>query len=146
MSEKIGIRPCVILIENKKVLCVRYCSKKEEFYLFPGGGIEKGETIEEAAIREMEEETGIKVEIEKLAYVNDWIQDKANNLRVVNMFFIGKRISGKELFGEKDGGKVKDIEWIPLNKFRNKDFRPKIIADRLSSDHEEGFLQSAYFN
>ena len=44
MAEKIGIRPCVILVENEKVLCVKY-SSKNDFYLFPGGGIEKGETI-----------------------------------------------------------------------------------------------------
>ena len=36
-AEKIGIRPCTVIIEDKKVLVI-HCNYEEEFYLFPGGG------------------------------------------------------------------------------------------------------------
>lgn len=40
-----------------------------EYYVFPGGGLEEGETLEEGVAREILEEFGIVVEVlEKIAY------------------------------------------------------------------------------
>lgn len=145
-AEKIGIRPCIILIEKGKVLCIHCKYGNEEFYLFPGGGVEAGETIAECAAREMLEETGLKVKIGKIAYVNDWIKDKSTNERVLNLFFLGKVVGGKIVQGEKDGGKVKKIEWIDLDEFKKIDFRPEFIAKRLKEDHKRDFPEVPYFN
>jgi 8-oxo-dGTP pyrophosphatase MutT (NUDIX family) len=71
MAEPINVRPCVILIEKEKVLCIESKYGNEEFLLFPGGGIEIGETIQETAIREMLEETGLNVKLTKVAYIDD---------------------------------------------------------------------------
>ncbi len=141
----VGIRPCVILLQDNKVLCVLSKYNNEEYYLFPGGGIEAGETLVECAIRETEEETGLKTDIVKLVYINEWIKDRATNERVINMFFLGKIKGGEIIQGEKDGGKVKKIEWIELDKFSKLDFRPKFIAKRLKEDYAKGFPETVYF-
>ena len=141
----INIRPCAVLIENGSVLCIRV-KYDEEFYLFPGGGVESGETLSECVVREMKEETGLDVAVEKLVYVNDWIANKETNDRVMNMFFLVKRTGGEILQGEKDGGKVKHIEWVPLDRFEEIDFRPKTIALRLKKDYEKDFCKVPYFN
>ncbi len=40
-----------------------------EYYVFPGGGLEEGETLEQGVVREILEEFGINVEvIEQIAY------------------------------------------------------------------------------
>lgn len=40
-----------------------------EYYVFPGGGLEEGETLEQGVVREIIEEFGINVEvIEQIAY------------------------------------------------------------------------------
>ena len=143
-AEKIGVRPCAVLIENKKVLVI-HCNYGEEFYLFPGGGVEPGETIEECVIRETYEETGIKTKILRLIYVNDYIEDRKTNKRVLNLFFLAKRIGGRIQQGEKDKGKVKKVEWIDLDNFSEIDFRPEYISKNLRKDYKEGFPKVPYF-
>lgn len=53
---------CFLIQEDKVVaICYKSGNKKEGYYDIPGGKIEEGETAEQAAIREMKEETGIEV-------------------------------------------------------------------------------------
>ena len=56
-------RSVAIVIRNGKILMERLCYKDanngKEFFSVPGGGIEEGETPEQAAIRELKEECGL---------------------------------------------------------------------------------------
>ena len=58
-------RSSVIIIQNKKVLLMKRVKEGRMYYVFPGGGIEIGETPEEAAKREAFEELGVEVKIIK---------------------------------------------------------------------------------
>lgn len=50
----------LIINKNKEFILVNLTSFEEKFFAIPGGGIEKGENLEEAAYREIQEELGIK--------------------------------------------------------------------------------------
>jgi ADP-ribose pyrophosphatase YjhB (NUDIX family) len=63
------LRACGILIENGKVLMVR--NKRDPYYYSLGGGVLHGEDIETAAIREVFEETGCVLEIDRLAFIHE---------------------------------------------------------------------------
>lgn len=52
-----------IIMDNNKILLIY--SEKNGDYKLPGGGVEEGETYEEALIREVEEEAGVRVSINK---------------------------------------------------------------------------------
>ncbi len=58
---ELTFRPSVyaVIIKDDRV----FLSKQWDGYDFPGGGIELGETIEEALIREVKEETGMDVRV-----------------------------------------------------------------------------------
>lgn len=61
-TEKPGISAAIIVSEGRVLMVRRAVGEGELLWQFPAGGIEPGETPEEAAVRETLEETGLKVE------------------------------------------------------------------------------------
>jgi 8-oxo-dGTP pyrophosphatase MutT (NUDIX family) len=70
-KEKFFFRPSAygLIIQRGKILTLT--NKSNGKIWFPGGGIEVGEKIEDGLHREIKEETGIDVEIQKLIFVKE---------------------------------------------------------------------------
>jgi 8-oxo-dGTP pyrophosphatase MutT (NUDIX family) len=60
------IRAGVVLIEDAKVALIERYRSGLHYFVFPGGGVHEGETLEQAAVREMEEETGLRVSVKRI--------------------------------------------------------------------------------
>jgi mutator protein MutT len=132
MSEKIGIRPATIVIQENKILLVHSKYNDKEFFLFPGGGMEFGETIEQTAIRETLEETGVKVKIKDIFHINEYINNKDWNERSISIFFLAE----VEEIGEpltNDSGKIKDIVWIDIKDLNKYDVKPSRMIELLQN-------------
>jgi 8-oxo-dGTP pyrophosphatase MutT (NUDIX family) len=67
MQETYPRRGAIILVEGGRVALIRRVNARGVYYLFPGGGVEEGETPEESAAREAMEELGLNVEVLGLA-------------------------------------------------------------------------------
>lgn len=64
------IRAGIVLIKEHKVALIERYRAGFHYYIFPGGGVYEGESVEQAAIREAMEELGIEVAIrQKVANV-----------------------------------------------------------------------------
>ena len=87
-----GLR-VVILDKENRILMVKQHHDEKDIWMVPGGGIEEGESSMAAAVREMKEETGLDVEIDRLIWHTEEVS--ARGQRFVN-FFMG-RIKGGEL-------------------------------------------------
>lgn len=77
----------VILDEEKNILLVKSTYNRFHPWGLPGGGLEYGEHPEEAVIREVWEETGLRVCVEKLLLINTLRPDR------VGMYYLC-RITG----------------------------------------------------
>ena len=55
--QTIGVR--IFLIKNQQILLVKHTYSHQWF--LPGGGLKKGETLEQAIRRELTEELGVKI-------------------------------------------------------------------------------------
>ena len=77
-------RAQALVIKNDKILLVKHRMRGREFYCLPGGGVEKGETYEQAALRELREESLVDGKIvRKLS-----VQYKPDNRGEVHTFLV----------------------------------------------------------
>lgn len=78
----------------------------------PKGHVELGETREEAAIREVEEETGIRGRIlAPLGAIDFWFVAEGRRIHKTVHHFLMERVGG-EL--SADDAEVVEVQWVPL--------------------------------
>ena len=109
---KIGVGGLVV--DKGKLLLIRRAYEPSSgLWSIPGGLLEVGESLEEAVVREIEEETGIKVEVKELLDVlNFVIKDEAGKVKYhyVLIDFLAKPVGG-ELRPSRE---TLDVRWVSL--------------------------------
>jgi len=120
-------RPAVygIVIEDGKLLMPKQFKTKFDL---PGGGVDIGEDLEKAVVREVKEETGIDVEVVRLASVKSSIfidthsPGKAYRKKAyhsVLIYYVCRKIGGElstDGFDEEEQHYAELAEWVPLSK------------------------------
>jgi 8-oxo-dGTP pyrophosphatase MutT (NUDIX family) len=96
----------------------------------PGGGLEPGESREQAAIRETLEETGYQVTLDR--YVGNYRRPQFNDLRHI---FTAHVTGGQPL---KSGPETREVRWFPVGELpaRMTPSVHKIVADALTETHD----------
>ncbi len=135
---------CLLLKDDQVLLGLKTKKIGAGFWNGYGGGIEDGESIEEAAIRELEEETGKKIgdifitttkkDLEKVAIV-DFENIKSDGVSFVCKvhFFLVRKWSGKAInTDEMTNPTFFDIKDIPIDEMLPADryFIPLILDNK----------------
>ena len=125
MERKFGVATKAIIKDNEGKYLVLYKSETEEINPneidIPGGRMKFGESAEESLKREVEEELGINIEVEKPLRVWGFVK---NEQHLVGITFLAKYTSGElRLSGEHTSH-----EWVDKNKILNGDY-PKWIKE-----------------
>lgn len=116
----------------------------QNYYTFPGGGLEKGETLEEGTIREIKEEFGINVKIIRKLY-----EMNSEKFDQKEYFFLCEYIDGEFGTGTgpefsndpkyKDSGKYIP-EIVKREEVKNLLLLPQEIKEDFVKDIENGKL------
>jgi 8-oxo-dGTP pyrophosphatase MutT (NUDIX family) len=124
--EKLVLRPSAyaIILHQGRVLLVRM--RHTGHYTLPGGGINTGERIEDGLRREVREETGIEVQVERFAaftedfFYYDPLDEAIHGL----LFFYICRPHSFDLAGDDqvEAGEVERPSWIDVEKLKERDF------------------------
>ena len=102
--------------KGTKVLVTQH--SKHHGWDFPKGHIEQGESSEQAAIREVKEETGVKAKIiEKIGQTEYFYFDSGERVFKTVVFFIMKFL---EQGVATTGFEVESIVWLPVDEVGNK--------------------------
>lgn len=90
-----GAAVCIIADDEGRILLTRRCDNGE--WCLPGGVMDFGETLEQAAIREAKEETGLDVKVDYLSGIySGYITSDGKNQPIVAAFAAHK--IGGELY------------------------------------------------
>lgn len=115
-------RSVAIVVRDGKILMEKVFYFGRDFYTVPGGGIEDGETPEEAAIRELKEECGVNGTIVRPIAV----QHKPNGAREYSFEITipddEEPVLGydpEEQFAENPA--LKEVRWMSLEELSEKD-------------------------
>ena len=117
----INIRVGAIILRDGKVLMVK--NSRDDYYYSVGGRIRFGETAEQAVKREVREELGLEMEIDRLgfvceAYFTGTIGDDREHLIYEPAFYFYMKTSDdfdiqNDTFLED--GTPEYLEWVPLD-------------------------------
>jgi 8-oxo-dGTP pyrophosphatase MutT (NUDIX family) len=121
-----------LVVEADRVALIARRSRDDTLvWLLPKGHVEPGETAEEAATREVEEETGIRGEIvAALGSIDYWFAAEGRRIHKTVHHFLLRRVAG-EL--SDDDVEVERVEWVPLRE----------AAARLAYPDERGLVERA---
>lgn len=110
----IRVRPTAVLVENGKILLLEQRVSDRRSWSLPGGALEVGETLEDCLVREIKEETGLVVSVDRLLYVCERIEADTH---VIHLTFLVNRQKGHLACGaEPEAGAqtIKRAKMVPL--------------------------------
>ncbi len=136
-------RAGIVLIEDNKVALIERHRAGLEYFVFPGGGVDEGETPEQAAVREAMEELGVEVAIkQKVAEIHF---DASTQV-----YFLAERVAGE--FGTGTGEEFTDLDpsdpsegiyvpmWMPIEELpRRGNVHPAELVEIVLKSMREGW-------
>ncbi|MGO8685922.1 MAG: NUDIX domain-containing protein [Candidatus Dormibacteria bacterium] len=143
------LRVAVCLTAADRLLLVGQGKAGHRYWLLPGGGVERGETLVEAAHRELIEETGIDVAIGRLLIVCEAIEPGGRHL--VNLVFSGRARAAEP--GDPGApaaapgrlpepvpadAAIEEVRWVSRDELLGLELRPP-IAEAVAAAWSAGF-------
>jgi 8-oxo-dGTP diphosphatase len=118
-----------IIVNKERILLIHRFKNGKEYYVLPGGAIEKDESPENAAIREVKEETNLDIELGPLLSKSN---EMVNGEERLGYYFLADQFSGELKLGSPEFERQSEnnvylLEWVPFAQLTNILFYPEEI-------------------
>jgi 8-oxo-dGTP diphosphatase len=104
----------IVKSDNLVLMGLRHGSHGADEWCFPGGGLELGETLEQAAIREVKEETDLQVDNLELIAVADELKYLKSDAKHYVVIGFKADYQGDQVV-LREPNKFKTWQWFDLN-------------------------------
>ena len=142
-NSRFNYRVAGVAIDDGHVLIHR--AESETFWTLPGGRVEMGEASEDSLRREMREEIGVDVVVERLLWIVenffDYAGKQCHELAFYYLMRIpagrlradGERFYGLEEFYEGEPVVKLHFQWTALDRLGELELYPSFLTERLGS-------------
>ena len=116
--KRIEVAAAIIINNDKIFACQRGYGEWKDWWEFPGGKIESGETPEDALLREIREELSIEISINRHLTTVDYDYP---NFHLSMLCYQARIISGSLILKEHENAKwlkkdeLKTVNWLPAD-------------------------------
>jgi ADP-ribose pyrophosphatase YjhB (NUDIX family) len=125
MEDKPTIRVAGLLIRKGSILMVEQGRGDDRYWLLPGGGVRFGETLSDALRRELQEELGLRVGVQRLVAIVESISPEPDYAKhVVHLVF--EISTPEEATPEPHDVKVLTARFLDEFQLQSADVRPPI--------------------
>ncbi len=147
---RFNCRVCGVCIHEGRLLAMQ--DENSPYYYLPGGRVKLGETMQQAVLREMEEELGVKCEIARPLWLNQgfFTEDvTGERFHELCLYFL-MDISGTDLpnrgktFSGIESHHVQRFAWLPFEKLRDLYLYPVFIKKEIFDLPEHLILREEY--
>lgn len=133
--KNISCRSAAIIIKDNKILTAKNINNPC-FYLV-GGEIELNESSEKAIIREIFEETGLTLAIDRLAIIQERFYKANRRINHEIVFFYYMKIPFDLVIPDNsftDQGDKETLHWLPIDKLSQYNIVPEFIKTKEFAD------------
>jgi len=130
------VRVAAIIRKDDRLLVAVHEKAGHRYYVLPGGGVEFGESLEEAVARELKEEAGLDVRVGELVLANDSIPPDGHR-HIINLYFLAEVTGGVLRVGVGDK-RLRHVEYVTLEELAGATLYPD-VREELLKGIREGF-------
>jgi 8-oxo-dGTP diphosphatase len=135
-----NVRPSALIVNDNKILCLKYLYNQTEVYNLPGGNLEFGEALKPALARELKEELNLNIEVgEMIAIAEIHLPEKSS----LHLTFYCKIGDQTPVLNPKETSALA-AEWVDIEKLVSMNLYPNIASKILSffknEDNKDVFL------
>lgn len=113
MFKRVDVASALIRDEaGQNVVMVKNKNGNGAYWSLPGGAVEPGETLEQAAVRETREESGLDIQISGLHSVREVFFTEAGNHAL--LFTFEAVIVGGQLKSADPDDEIMEVQWMPI--------------------------------
>lgn len=127
-NQHINVRTrAIIFNEDDELLVEHGLTPRTDFHNLPGGGVKFREKLEDCVTREIKEETGLEVEVERLLWVRDFLDQFPSHS--IEVFFLATIVGGK--FMPTHHTEAVEYSFVAIEELEEIAFYPKSLIAKL---------------
>lgn len=136
-NQRFNYRACAMIISENRILAMH--DERSPYFYLPGGRVKMGETAEQAVVREIWEELGVKLKIARPLWLNQaFFTEEVDGIRYHELCIYFLMDSSNTDLSERrnsfirmEGKHTHVFEWLEFDRLKNEYFYPIFLKNQI---------------